>query len=268
MQKLIMMGTGNGLVFDCYETCFVLQNDDNYFLIDTGGSADIIKHLTKSNINLDKIHDIFISHCHTDHILGLFWLLKKISVMVLEEKYQGVLNIYCNDEVAKAIKGIYPNLFPQKLINIIDKLLNIIILNNNDVKIIANREYTFFDVLAKGNKLYGFETILDNNKKMIFLGDETCNSLLYERIKDSDYVMHEAFCLDSDADIFKPYEKNHSTVKSVCESLKNLNIKNLIIYHTEDTHIANRKELYVSEGKKYFNGNILVPDDLEIIDLS
>ena len=33
-------------------------------------------------------------------------------------------------------------------------------------------EYTFFDINAKGTKQFGFECFL-NNKKFIFLGDET-----------------------------------------------------------------------------------------------
>ena len=86
-------------------------------------------------------------------------------------------------------------------------------------------------------------------------------------IENADYVMHEAFCLDAEQDIFKPYEKKHSTVKSVCENLKGKNIKNLILFHTEDTHLENRKELYINEGKEYFDGNILVPDDLEVIEI-
>lgn len=268
MQKIIMLGTGHGFVFNCYNTCFVLQNDDKYFLIDTGGSAHIVQNLEKVNISLNKIHDIFISHSHTDHILGLFWLLKRMTGMVRSGKYDGKLNIYCNDEVAIAIKNIYPSLFPDIYVNEIDRYINIIVVSDNETKEIANRNYTFFDVKASKNKLFGFETNLDNDKKLIFLGDETCNLELYDKIKNSDYVMHEAFCLDSEQNIFKPYEKKHSTVKSVCEHFNNLNIKNLILYHTEDTHLENRKELYMNEAKIYFNNNVIIPDDLEIIELN
>lgn len=225
MQKIIMLGTGHGFVYNCYNTCFLLQNDDEYFLIDTGGSAHIVQNLEK-------------------------------------------LNIYCNDEVANAIKNIYPNLFPDVYVEEIDRYLKVIVLQNNETKEITNRKYTFFDVIASKNKLYGFETLFDNNKKLVFLGDETCNPLLYDRIKNSDYVMHEAFCLDSEQDIFKPYEKKHSTVKSVCENFANLNIKNLILCHTEDTHLVNRKELYTKEAQKYFNGNVIVPNDLEFIEIN
>ncbi len=267
MQKIIMLGTGHGMVYDLYNTCFVLQNDDKYFLVDTGGSAQIINNLSKKKISVTDIHDIFISHFHTDHLLGLFWILKNLSGLIIDDKYDGNLTIYCNDEVKTSINNILPNILPEKLVEAVNSKMQIIVLHDNNTLKIADREFTFFDTKSRGNKLYGFETILDSGKKLVFLGDETCNPLLYDRIKNSDYVMHEAFCLDSDADIFHPYKKNHSTVKSVCMKLKELNIKNLILFHTEETHINNRKELYVSEGKNFFNGNIIVPDDLEELEL-
>ena len=37
--------------------------------------------------------------------------------------------------------------------------------------------------------------------------------------------------------------------------------------NTEDKNIARRKELYTEEGKKYFHGNLFVPEDLERIQL-
>lgn len=266
MERIIMLGTGNGFVYDLFNTCFILDKDNEYFLVDTGGGVDIVKNIEKVNIDLNKIHNIFISHSHTDHILGLFWILKRLGSSFRRDKYEGKLNIYCNDEVAHSIKNIYPNLYPDVYVSAISDRLNIIVLKDNETRNICGVEYTFFDVLARKNKMYGFETII-NNKKLVFIGDETCNIKLYDRLKNSDYLMHEAFCLDSEQDIFNPYEKKHSTVKSVCENFNNLNIKNLILFHTEDTH-SNKKELYTIEGKKYFNNNIIVPNDLDIIELN
>jgi len=42
-----------------------------------------------------------------------------------------------------------------------------------------------------------------------------------EYVINSDYLMHEAFCLYRDKDIFRPYEKHHSTVKDACELAEN-----------------------------------------------
>ena len=80
-------------------------------------------------------------------------------------------------------------------------------------------------------------------------------------------MLHEAFCLYRDADHFKPYEKHHSTVKDACKLSQTLGVENLILYHTEDKTIEHRKELYMAEGKPYFDGNLFVPEDLEGFEL-
>lgn len=258
-----MLGTGHGLVWNLYNTCFLLENGNENLLVDTGGGVEIVKRLEEKRYKLTDIHNIFISHCHTDHILGLLWILKKMSGL-FSKGYNEPFNIYCNQEVTEAIKKLYSSVFPNSKVKAIDEKINIHTLHDGEKLRIAGEEITFFDVHPKGNQLYGFETTLNNGKKLIFLGDETCNPILYNRLKKADYVMHEAFCLDEEEKIFKAYEKNHSTVKSVCKTMQTLNIKNLILYHTEDTH-ENKKELYTKEAKKYFLGNVIVPNDLEEI---
>ena len=54
-------------------------------------------------------------------------------------------------------------------------------------------------------------------------------------------------------------------MKYVCENLNGLNIKNLILYHTEESHGNDKKMLYEKEGRKYFNQNIIVPNDMDEI---
>lgn len=267
MASIKMLGTGHGFVFDIYNTCFLLKNNNEFLLVDTGGGAEIVRRLKQSNIELKDIHNIFISHCHTDHILGLMWMLKRMNKLFGKETYKGKLNIYCNSEVAEAIPAIYSHLFPTSRVEATTEGIDIHILADGDKFKTAGLEFTAIDAKAKKNALLGFEVVLDNNKRLCFLGDEECNPEIYPKIENADYVMHESFCLDSEEKIFKPYEHRHSTVKSTCEKMEKLNIKNLILYHTEETHKDNRKELYVNEGKQYFSNNILVPDDMEEFEL-
>ena len=131
---------------------------------------------------------------------------------------------------------------------------------------IAGENITFFDVHAKGNLLYGFETVLNNGAKLVFLGDETCNPILYDKLQKADYVMHEALCLESEENIPRVVKEHHATVKAVCKTMEAFGIKNLIIYHTEDSH-EDKKELYTKEAKEYFSGNVIVPNDLDVIEL-
>ncbi len=266
MNKIIMLGVGNGGTLQLYNTCFVIQNLNGNFLVDTGGSIEIIKRLNEVNIDYKTIKHIFISHSHTDHVLGLFWYFKKISQHMQNCTFNEKINIYCNDVVFETIKDVSKHILPDKLMDLIYKNCNFVILNDGDRHSINGVEYTFFDIKAKGTKQFGFECRI-GRKSLIFLGDETLNPILYDRIKNVDYVMHEAFCLESEENIFHAYEKNHSTTKSVSEIMNNLNVKNLILYHTEDSHGEKRKNLYTDEGQKYFNGKIFVPNDRETIEI-
>ena len=109
--------------------------------------------------------------------------------------------------------------------------------------------------------------MLNDTEKLTCCGDEPYNECEEKYAKGSKWLLHEAFCLYSEKDIFNPYEKNHSTVKDACEVAEKLNVKNLVLYHTQDNCIDKRKALYTEEGKQYFNGNIFVPDDLEVIEI-
>lgn len=265
--KVIMLGTGNGGTVELYNTCFVIQNNLGNFLVDTGGSIELIKRLRQVNIDYKEIKHIFISHSHSDHILGLFWYFKEISGPIMSGELNEKINIYCNDAVYEAIKHISEYIWPSKLTEAVYKVLNFIILNDGDNYEINGIKYKFIDIKARGFKQFGFDCNI-NNKRLIFLGDETLKPELYNKIKGADYVMHEAFCLDAEKEIFKPHEKNHATVKDVAETMNELSIKNLILYHTEETHGQNRTALYLKEGKEYFNGNIIVPDDLEELEIN
>ena len=48
---------------------------------------------------------------------------------------------------------------------------------------------------------------------------------------------------------------------------QSLHIKNLLLYHTEDHRLVTRREDYTAEAGKNFEGNIIVPDDLDTVDL-
>lgn len=49
--------------------------------------------------------------------------------------------------------------------------------------------------------------------------------------------------------------------------MNELDVKNLVLYHTEESHGNDRKKLYLEEAQSVFNGTIIVPNDLEDIQL-
>ena len=99
--------------------------------------------------------------------------------------------------------------------------------------------------------------------------DDECmsGSELKSILYGADWLLCEAFCLLAHADIFKPYEKHHSTVADAAKLAAELGIPQLVLWHTEDKNYANRKALYTAEAREHYHGDLYVPNDLEVIAL-
>lgn len=266
-MKLTMLGTGNAVVTECYNTCFIIDDNGQLLLVDGGGGNTILRQLKHAEYNWMDIHHIFVTHKHTDHILGIIWIVRMICRFMNQGKYQGEAYIYSHSEVLDIIRNISNMLLPQKETRFIDDKLHLVEIHDGETLNIIGHDTTFFDIQSTKAKQFGFSMDLGNGKTLACCGDEPYAEHEEKYVKDSDWLLHEAFCLYSQRDTFKPYEKHHSTVKDACELAEKLNIKNLLLYHTEDKSFPDRKKLFYEEGSTYYHGKLIVPDDLESIEL-
>jgi phosphoribosyl 1,2-cyclic phosphodiesterase len=63
--------------------CYYIGNEKEAVLIDAGVSCrEIERRMKRLNLSMQKVKAVFISHEHTDHIRGVFSLVKKHSVPV------------------------------------------------------------------------------------------------------------------------------------------------------------------------------------------
>lgn len=264
MEQLYVFGTGNATVTHYYNTCFALRSDDEYFMVDTGGGNGILRILDEMNVDLGNIHHIFVTHEHTDHILGIIWMVRMIATRMKKGTYEGCLNIYCHEDLPETIMTLCRLTLQEKFYKMIGSRIYLIPIYDGEVKMILDYQITFFDIHSTKAKQYGFTTLLKNGSRLTCAGDEPYNPDCSKYVEGSDWLLHEAFCLYKDRDHFKPYEKHHSTVKDACELAAGLNISNLVLWHTEDKHFGIRKQLYMEEGKQYYGGNLYIPEDQEI----
>ncbi|BED91518.1 MAG: MBL fold metallo-hydrolase [Candidatus Improbicoccus pseudotrichonymphae] len=93
--------------------CILLENGDNYLLVDIGLSVKRLKSFLENNeIDINKIKNILITHEHYDHVKGLEVFLKKYDAGVYSSHgtinkllEKGVINKYSNVKVIdKSIK--------------------------------------------------------------------------------------------------------------------------------------------------------------------
>ena len=266
-MDITMLGTGSALVTECYNTCFVMSDGDEHFLVDGGGGNGILSQLKKAGFNWQDMRTIFVTHKHVDHILGAVWMIRMICQHMKKGSYEGEAVIYGHDEVIALLREMAMQLLNKKETVYIGDRLHLVEVNDGDTKEIMDRKVTFFDTGSTKTKQFGFCMDMGNGEKLTCCGDEPYNECEKKYAENSKWLLHEAFCLYDQADVFHPYEKHHSTAKDASELAEQLGVQNLILYHTEDKNIARRKELYTEEGKKYFSGNLYVPEDLEKIEL-
>jgi len=266
-MKLTMLGTGNALVFDYYNTCFVLSEEGRHFLVDAGGGNQVLTRLRDAGIDWKDIKDIFVTHKHIDHILGVIWMIRMVTQTMAAGKYEGEVNIYAHDEVIGLLKTMAEGLLQKKQTKFIGDRLHLITVEDRESREIIGKKVTFFDIGSTKAKQFGFCMEYGHGKKLTCCGDEPYNSCEEKYARGSDWLLHEAFCLFDQADIFKPYEKHHSTVKDAAELAGELGVKNLLLYHSEEKTAPNRRALYTAEAEKYYNGNIFVPEDMDCLEL-
>ena len=282
MNQITMLGTGNATVSQIYNTCFVLQTSSTLMLVDAGGGNGILAQLKKANVQISDIHHLFVTHAHTDHVLGVIWVIRMVAQC---KGYEGLLHVYGNDKVMKVIKTIIDMILAKKQLAKVAERVVFHHLEDGECFEVGDMKLECFDIQSTKEKQFGFRAELpgtsednaasdnaseDNHAKplaLACLGDEPYNEQNRRYIEGADWMMCEAFCLYADRDTFKPYEKCHSTALDAGKLAEKLGVKNLILYHTEEKTLANRKENYTREAAENFKGRIFVPDDLEVIEL-
>ncbi len=267
MEQLYVFGTGNATVTRCYNTCFALRFEEDFFMVDAGGGNGILAILEDMQVPLTRIHHIFVTHEHTDHILGILWMIRIIGQKIRQGTYQDTLSIYCHPGLIQTIATLCRLTTQEKIWKLLGGPIRLIPVEDGQSLSILGRKITFFDIHSTKAPQFGFTAELREGGRLTCAGDEPYHPLCRPYVEGSCWLLHEAFCLYKDREEFRPYEKHHSTVKEACELAQSMNIPNLVLWHTEDKGLSSRKEDYGREGRQYYSGNLFIPYDKEIIPL-
>ena len=223
--------------------------------------------LGEAGIPYAKIKEMFVTHSHSDHVLGAIWVLRMFAEEMLEGRYKGGFILHCHDELIRTINTICGLILTPKHLGFIGQGVRIHEVKSGDVIEAIGMKVEFFDIHSRKAKQFGFSALLPDGKKVVCLGDEPFNEENAAYVENADWLMSEAMCLDSEKDIYNPYDKFHSTALHAAQLAERMHVRNLLLYHTVDNNLARRRELYTKEAKSVFGGAVFVPDDGEIIEL-
>lgn len=264
-NRLIFLGTGNAMVTRCFNTCFILQSGDNRLMVDAGGGNGILRQMKDAGVDFSSIHHLYLTHAHTDHVMGAVWVVRKVTSLISQGRYDGIMLIFGHERVLHVLRTMCEMMLPRKFSSMLGHDVQLVEVVDGEHFEAAAMHLVAFDIHSTKEKQFGFTAVLPDGIRVACLGDEPFNEHCLEYVAGADWLLSEAFCLYDDREVFKPYEKHHSTALDTGRLAKQLGARNLILYHTEDQTLATRKRAYAEEAAKEFDGTIFVPDDLEVV---
>ena len=264
-RTLTMLGTGYATATRCYNTCFTIESSGTTLLVDAGGGNTILNRLEEAGIQISDIHYLYLTHAHTDHVLGAVWVLRMVMQLARKGGYEGTLHVYGHDKVLGVLEWICRQTLPSKLSGQIGSTVVLHEVKDGDTFSIGDMALTAFDIHSTKEKQFGFRMKWPDGLTLACLGDEPYNDATRTYVENAHWLLSEAFCLYADRDRYKPYEKHHSTALDAARLAARLHARNLVLYHTEDRSLNTRKAAYTAEAKSEYGGNVFVPDDGERI---
>lgn len=265
--QIIFLGTGSAFPTHSYNACYVLSDKGFNLLVDAGGGNEIIKLFGKAHLNIVDISHFFVTHSHTDHILGAPWIIRSFINAHIANTLTHKLTLLGNTETLEALDTICRLTLLPAHYEMMHEIVNAVNIERQPEVKIGEDRFRFFDAVSRNVTQSGFECTLSNGRRLVALGDESITPRNIDYCRGADYVICGAFCCHADAERFRPYEKHHHTVRDVAVLANDACVKTIVLVHCEDTDLGNRENKYRLEASQHFPGAVIVPTDLSTIKL-
>ena len=127
-----------------------------FFLVDGGGGNQILRQLEQSFLDWRDVHDIFVTHQHVDHFMGIIWMMRRISYGMELNDYEGEVRIYSSRTVIHKIDQVAHLLLrPQELCHIGSRI-HLIPVEGGETAQVLGHPITFFDIGNPKTIQFGF----------------------------------------------------------------------------------------------------------------
>ena len=277
------------------------DQDNKWYLFDCGEATQ--HQLQKSLLSIGKLHTIFITHLHGDHIFGLPGLLasKKMDEALKPITIYGPKGIAkfieCAIDVSQMHLGFDLDIieFEAGSTFIFDKFTVTTLplkhsiesfafyIRENDIsnkldepklRSIGLEPSPIYGEIKKGKRVMHQGKELDPadfmlspipGRKVIIAGDNQEPEILDEYLENLDLLIHEATYTQ---EVYDNLAKKvlHTTAKDLGQTAEKHHVKNLIATHISARYNENGKygtEILLHEIKSYYNGTAFIANDMD-----
>ena len=253
MAKLVFLGTASALAYPGHENSFfVIEGESSAVLVDCAARA--LQRLQETNVDLDHLNDLIITHFHPDHVSGLPNLLMGMWLLGRKEEFTVHGNAHAIIRAQKMMElfewDTWAGMYPVNFHEIPTKELAPV-LETPDFQILASPVEHMIPTL-------GIRVEFLPGKKILAYSSDT--NPIQETVRlaaEADILIHEAA---GEAD-------GHSTPAEAGDIAAQANVRELYLIHYS-LQGENTAESLLAEAKKTFPGKVFLAEDLMAIDIA
>ncbi len=295
-MELVFLGTSSAIpTSHRNHSAVALKAFGEIFLFDCGEGTQL--QMSKAKISPMKINNIFITHFHGDHILGLPGIIQSMAFRGRKNPLHifgpkglvEIINIIRNFGYFSLTFEIYMHEIDDGIIleeenyRISCSKMNHTVLNfayskyeKRRPKFIREKAIALginpgpdFGKLQQGISVKVGDTIIQpeqvlgeerKGRKIIYSGDTTPSERMVEFAEDADLLIHESTFEGIYGD--KAYEMGHSTSVQAAEIAKKANVKQLILTHVSTRY--KKLDILETEAKEIFENSTVAEDFMQI----
>ncbi|MEP6711991.1 MAG: MBL fold metallo-hydrolase [Ferruginibacter sp.] len=265
--KVTLLGTGTPLpIMERFGPSILVQAGDEVLLFDAGRGC--LQRLRQVNVSYDKINALFLTHLHSDHIVGLpdlwltGWLISErvTPLNVFGPVGTGEMIKYLQKAYAFDIKirAADDRRFKEGSKMLVKEIQEGVIYERNAVKVIAFKVDHHPDIPAFGYR------IEYNGHSVVLSGDTRYSENLIRFAKGTDLLIHEvAVAPDtlSKSDPKYPIFAHHTTVEQAAKIFREVKPKLAAYSHIIKLYGHNEQEL-LKRTKANYPGPFVIGEDL------
>jgi ribonuclease Z len=244
-MKLVLLGTGGYFANDARHTACLMLPEIGVLFDAGSGMFRVAEHLATERL------DVFLSHAHLDHVMGLTYLLN-----VVPEEVQQRTIVH---GAAEKLDAIRTHLFSQPVFPVapIFQMQPLA----GDVVLTDGGKLTYFPLIHPGGSI-GYRIDWPASS-LAYVTDTTAaiDADYVERIRGVNVLVHEAYFKDGEDDFAAL--TGHSCLSNVAKVAAAAEVGLLVLVHV-NPQVRDDSELDLQSAQRIFPNTMLGTDRMEI----